>query len=96
MSLTLFRVKIRNLADINELNDIIDSNGDSKPVSRVACTLDGSLCAISTDTPSLVVYLTRLPQVFASYQNRVAVVSALTEVSIYEDNTTVSYSIVTV
>lgn len=78
------------MSDLNELVDIVDSAGDAKAVSRVCCSDDGALAAIATETPSLVVYLTRLPCVTASYRSKVAVLSSLTEVSIFEDGNTVS------
>lgn len=54
----LFRIKIRNIDDLQELSEIIESSSDAKAVSRISCTDDGQLTAVSTEGPALVVYLT--------------------------------------
>ncbi|CAD5215524.1 unnamed protein product [Bursaphelenchus okinawaensis] len=81
------QVKVRSVSDCNRLHEILDGNGDGKSVSRVACSTDGSLVAVATETPAVIVYLTKIPLVYATYRNRVALLSSLTEVSIYEDST---------
>jgi hypothetical protein len=56
----------------------------------VSCTEDGALTAVSTESPALLVYLTKMPVKAAAYRNRVMILSSLVEISIYEDGNTVS------
>lgn len=74
---------------MQELSEIIDSGSDAKAITRVDCTEDGSLTAVSTESPALLVYLTKMPVKAAAYRNRVMILSSLTEISIYEDGNTV-------
>ncbi|KAI6188532.1 WD repeat-containing protein 19 [Aphelenchoides besseyi] len=47
------QIKIRNLDELQELSDIIESSSDAKAVTRIQCTEDGTLTAVSTESPAL-------------------------------------------
>jgi hypothetical protein len=74
------------------LNEIIDSSSDAKAVNRIGSTEDGTLTAVSTESPALIVYLTKIPIKAAAYRNRVMILSSLTEISVFEDGNTVILS----
>ncbi|KAI6201750.1 WD repeat-containing protein 19 [Aphelenchoides besseyi] len=82
------QIKIRNLDELQELSDIIESSSDAKAVTRIQCTEDGTLTAVSTESPALSVYLTKIPVRAAAYRNRVMILSSLTEILVYEDGNT--------
>lgn len=50
---------------------------------------DGSLVAIANKSGALSVYLTRLPMLAAAYKNFIAILSSLTEISVYENGLSV-------
>lgn len=83
------RIKIRNIDDLQELSEIIDSSSDAKAITRVGCSEDGGLMAVATESPALHVYLTKIPIKAAAYRNRVMILTSLTEINVYEDGNTV-------
>lgn len=73
------------------MSEIIDGSSDAKAIRRITCTDYGALTAVSTASPALMVYLTKMPTKAVAYRNRVMVLSSLTEISIFEDGNTVIF-----
>uniref|UniRef100_A0A915E0N9 WDR19 WD40 repeat domain-containing protein n=1 Tax=Ditylenchus dipsaci TaxID=166011 RepID=A0A915E0N9_9BILA len=81
----MFRLKIRELHELNEISDLVDVDSEDKGLVQVSASEDGSLTAVSGKSGSFSIYLTTLPIMAAAYQSCIGVLSSLTEVTLYKD-----------
>ncbi|CAD5124243.1 DgyrCDS12539 [Dimorphilus gyrociliatus] len=75
-------VKVYEMTDMKEISAII--NLEERPDS-INWTDDGQLLAVSTVKGNLNVYLSKLPQLGAAYQTRLAYLTSLLEVTVQDD-----------
>lgn len=76
------QVKVYEMTDMKEISAII--NLEERPES-INWTDDGQLLAVSTVKGNLNVYLSKLPQLGAAYQTRLAYLTSLLEVTVQDD-----------
>ncbi|KAH7716252.1 hypothetical protein AAVH_16378 [Aphelenchoides avenae] len=82
------QLKVRELEDLAELTDIVEVDSDDKGLSTVSACDDGSLAAVAGNSGSFCIYLTRLPVMGAAYRDRLAVLSSLTEITVFYEGET--------
>ncbi|VDO95813.1 unnamed protein product [Soboliphyme baturini] len=75
-------LKLRNLSNLAEASSIISVGGESTAFNGVEVTDDGVMVAANVDNQKLQIYLTRLPRLGAAYQNTVAYMSSLYEITV--------------
>lgn len=71
------------MAQLSESPAVISVDDDSG-VERIAYSEDGQLLGVATGNGAFRVYLTRLPILAAVYNNTVALLTALTQVTLHQ------------
>uniref|UniRef100_A0A1I7XJ66 Small ribosomal subunit protein uS15 n=2 Tax=Heterorhabditis bacteriophora TaxID=37862 RepID=A0A1I7XJ66_HETBA len=74
------RIRVREMRDLNEIFIIIDADTE-KELSQIECSQDGQLVAVTPRGGGVTVYLTKMPVMGAAYQDSVAVLSSLNQVT---------------
>lgn len=76
------RVKIHDISNLQETCSIITLPQETG-VDRIDWSSDGQLLAVCTHSGSLNVYISHMPMLCAASGNKIAILSSLTEVSLY-------------
>ncbi|KAF5289365.1 hypothetical protein FQR65_LT11876 [Abscondita terminalis] len=75
-------VKIHDIANLQETSSVLSLTHETG-IERIAWSSDGQLLAVSTRNGSLNVYVSHMPVLSAVCGSRIAVLSSLTEVNLY-------------
>jgi len=75
------RVKIHDMSNLQETSSILTVEEDE--VERLSWSEDGQLLAVVTHSGTIYVYLSQLPIVWSVYSTHVAVLTSLTELTLY-------------
>lgn len=75
-------IKIHNLQNLEETEKLITINGETG-ISTIEWSMDGTMIATVTYSGNILVYLIQIPKLFSVYGNRIALLTSLTEVTIY-------------
>lgn len=75
-------IKIHNLQNLEETEKLITINGETG-ISTIEWSMDGTMIATVTYSGNVLVYLIQIPRLFSVYGNRIALLTSLTEVTIY-------------
>lgn len=78
----MFSIKIHSAGNLQETLSIL-SLPDQAGVKNIDWSSDGQLLAVSTNQGALTVFVTKLHALFAVYPPKIALLSSLTEVSLY-------------
>lgn len=78
----MFSVKIHDLANLQETSSVLTLTQESA-LERISWSVDGQLLAVSTRGGSLNVYVSHVPLLTAVCPPRIAILSSLTEISLY-------------
>jgi len=74
-------VKIHDMSNLQETSSILTVEEDE--VERLSWSEDGQLLAVVTHSGTIYVYLSQLPIVWSVYNTHVAVLTSLTELTLY-------------
>lgn len=75
------RVKIHDMSNLQETSSILTVEEDE--VERLSWSEDGQLLAVVTHSGTIYVYLSQLPIVWSVFNTHVAVLTSLTELTVY-------------
>jgi hypothetical protein len=75
------RVKIHDMSNLQETSSILTVEEDE--VERLSWSEDGQLLAVVTHSGTIYVYLSQLPIIWSVFNNHVAVLTSLTELTLY-------------
>uniref|UniRef100_A0A914URT3 Anaphase-promoting complex subunit 4 WD40 domain-containing protein n=1 Tax=Plectus sambesii TaxID=2011161 RepID=A0A914URT3_9BILA len=78
-------VKLRELSQLSDVYAMVEVEDEDKGLDKVALSDDGQLLAIAGNSGSLHVYLTRLPVLGDCWQNKIAVLTSLTEITVLNE-----------
>ncbi len=78
-------MKLRELSQLADVYAMVEVDGEDKGLESVAVSDDGQLLAVSGNSGTLSVYLTRLPVLGDSWQNKIAVLTSLTEITVINE-----------
>jgi hypothetical protein len=82
------RVKIHDMSNLQETSSVLTIEEDE--VERLSWNEDGQLLGVVTHSGSIYVYLSQLPMVWSVYGTHLAVLTSLTEVTLYNYDQKVS------
>lgn len=75
------QVKIHDMGNLQETSSVLTIEEDE--VERVSWSEDGQLLALVTHGGSIYMYLSRLPMVWSVFNTNIAILTSLTELSLY-------------
>uniref|UniRef100_A0A3Q3ED04 WD repeat-containing protein 19 n=1 Tax=Kryptolebias marmoratus TaxID=37003 RepID=A0A3Q3ED04_KRYMA len=75
-------IKIHELSDLNNINNIVQLDDETKGLDQMNWTDDGQLLAVSTQKGTIHVFLTKLPMLGDSFGTRLAYLTSLLEVTV--------------
>lgn len=75
------RVKIHNMSNLQETSSVLTVEEDE--VERLSWSEDGQLLGVVTHSGSIYVYLSQLPMVWSAFNTHLAVLTSLTELTLY-------------
>ncbi|KAM9313669.1 WD repeat-containing protein 19 [Pholidichthys leucotaenia] len=76
-------IKIHELSDLKNISNIVQLDDETKGLDQLSWTDDGQLLALSTQKGTLHVFLTKLPILGDSLGTRLAYLTSLLEVTVY-------------
>lgn len=77
----LFRVKIHEIANLQETPSVIMLDEE---VLSLGYSEDGQLLALATSSGRVSVHLSRLPMLAAAHINKIAILSSLSQITLYQ------------
>ncbi|PAV80221.1 hypothetical protein WR25_20097 [Diploscapter pachys] len=75
------QIKVREMSDMQDLFAMIEVDTD-KDLCAVNCSEDGQMVAVSSESGSLYVYLTKMPTMAAAHNDIIAVLSTLNQITV--------------
>ncbi|VBB33833.1 unnamed protein product, partial [Acanthocheilonema viteae] len=79
------QIRIRELSQLDEIVEIIEVDSKNNDLYSTATNYDGQLVAISTHSGTLHLFLTKMPILGAVYQNTIAILSSLNEITLFKE-----------
>ncbi|CAL1601444.1 unnamed protein product [Knipowitschia caucasica] len=76
-------IKIHELSDLKDISHLLQLEDETKGLDQLSWTDDGQLLAVSTQKGTLYVYLTKLPILGGSFGSRIAFLTSLLEVTVF-------------
>lgn len=76
-----YRIKFHEMSSLQDTPSVVTLPEDAE---RMDYSADGQLLAVATKDGSVSVFLSKLPMLAAAYNNRVALLSSLTQITIYQ------------
>ncbi len=72
------------MQDIKDVDSILNLDEQGLTLNKLDWSEDGQLLAVSTTTGAIHVFLTKLPLLASVYSHRIAYMTSLKEISIYD------------
>ncbi|MCP9258311.1 hypothetical protein DINM_002811 [Dirofilaria immitis] len=79
------QIRVRELNQLDEIVEIFEVDIKNNDLRNTSTNYDGQLIAVSTQSGTLYLFLTKIPVLGAAYRNTIAVLSSLNEITLFRE-----------
>ncbi|EJW79722.1 hypothetical protein WUBG_09369, partial [Wuchereria bancrofti] len=79
------QIRIREMSQLDEIVEIVEVDIKNNDLCSISTNYDGRLVAVSTRSGTLHLFLTKMPILGAAYRNTIAILSSLSEITLFRE-----------